>query len=40
MTPQEEEPMLDPDTPSLYRRLGGHDVVSAFGGVYEVFEVL
>ena len=22
--------MLDPDRPSLYQRLGGHDVVSAF----------
>jgi hemoglobin len=25
-----EEPMLDPDSPSLYQRLGGHDAISAF----------
>jgi hemoglobin len=25
-----EEPMLDPDKPTLYQRFGGHDVIAAF----------
>jgi hemoglobin len=29
-TPRKEKPMLDPDKPTLYQRMGGHDVIAAF----------